>query len=63
MTISCISGDDVSVVIPTTCNSDGTKTATVRTVNNSSSEDQFTVDTDYLDKTTAKWLEELIESP
>ena len=38
MTISCISGDDVSVVIPTTCNSDGTKTATVRTVNNSSSD-------------------------
>ena len=32
MTISCISGDDVSVVIPTTCNSDGTKTATVTTV-------------------------------
>ncbi len=34
-----------------------------RTVNNSSTEDQFTVDTDYLDKTTANWLEELIESP
>ena len=38
MTITCISGDDVSVSIPTDCNSDGTKTATVTTVNNSSSD-------------------------
>lgn len=34
-----------------------------KTVNNSSTDDQFTVDTDYLDKTNANWLEELIESP
>ncbi len=34
-----------------------------KTVNNSSTDDQFTVDTDYLDQANATWLEELIESP
>ena len=34
-----------------------------KTVNDSSTEDQFTVDTEYLDKENANWLEELIESP
>ena len=34
-----------------------------RTVNNSSTEDRFTVDTAFLTKTDANWIEELIESP
>ena len=34
-----------------------------KTVNDSTTDDQFTTDTDYLDKTNANWLEELIESP
>lgn len=34
-----------------------------RTVNNSSTDDSFSVDTDWLTKTDANWLEELLESP
>ena len=54
-TITCISGDDVSVVIPTTCNSDGTKTATVRTVNNSSS-DKFYLIEYSLEQSPSNWV-------
>ena len=55
MTISCISGDDVSVVIPQACNSDGTKTATVRTVNNSSS-DKFYLIEYSLEQSPSNWV-------
>ena len=55
MTISCISGDDVSVDIPTACNSDGTKTATVRTVNNSSS-DKFYLIEYSLEQSPSTWV-------
>jgi len=34
-----------------------------KTVNDSSTSDSFTVDTNYLDQANATWLEELIESP
>ena len=44
MTITCLSGDDVSITIPTTCNSNGTKTATVTTVNNSSSDKFYLIE-------------------
>ena len=54
-TITCISGDDVSVEIPTTCNSDGTKTATVRTVNNSSS-DKFYLIEYSLEQSPSNWV-------
>ena len=40
MTISCIGNSAVEYTIPTACNSDGTKTATI-TAANSSSEDKY----------------------
>ena len=55
MTITCLSGDDVSITIPTTCNSNGTKTATVTTVNNSSS-DKFYLIEYSLEQSPSNWV-------